>query len=132
MAEAWLRRGIDPDAPDDMHLVVAVDPNGSPGERAVVELATRAAEGDGALFVAPADGWVQRRLDGDTLTVELYRGGTDPERLVRVETTVDPLDYAETGPSTLVFAAARGATSDEVVAAIQAEVDWPIVYAPRP
>ena len=136
MAEAWLRRGIDLEAPEDMHLVVAVDPNGSAGERAVVELATRAYEGDGAFFVAPADGWVQRRRDGDTLTGELYayarRGAGDPERLLQVVTRVDPAEYAEAGPSTLVFAAARGATPDEVVAAIHADVDWPSVYAPLP
>ncbi|MBC6463286.1 hypothetical protein [Actinomadura sp. HBU206391] len=109
-------------------------------------------EGDRAFYVVQTDAWVERRLDGDTLTVDvvahsavLKRLGIEPAgfadrsrvdpyavRLLRVVSAVDPALYARVPETTIVFAAPSGGPADKVVAALNAEADWPVIYAPPP
>ncbi|WP_034092158.1 hypothetical protein [Streptacidiphilus albus] len=152
MADAWLCSGINPDAPEDVHLVVAVDPAGPVGERAVAGVAVWGAEVDGAVYILQTDAWVERALRGDRLTVDVMayprllsyadaeaadfpeRPLTDPDavRLLRVVTTVDPVAYGQAGEETVVLDVPAGSSAAEVVAAIQSGEDWPTIYAPAP
>ncbi|MCU1640349.1 MAG: hypothetical protein JWN03_624 [Nocardia sp.] len=152
MADAWLCTGIDPDALDDTFLVVAVDPDGPVGECAVAGLAVWGSEAGQAVCVLQTDGWVERTLDGDQLTVDLVayprlfshipaevaefpdRSEVDPDavRLLRAVVTVDPAAYELTSEATVVFEAPAGTSAAEVVATIQAREDWPVIYAPAP
>ena len=53
-------------------------------------------------------------------------------RLLRVVTRVDPVEAARAPEAKIVFAAAADSSVDQVVAAIHAETDWPVIYAPAP
>jgi hypothetical protein len=147
-ADTWLRTGVDPQAPDAPLLVVVIDPAAGPGERAVRNLLDHGYEGDGAFYLLPTDAWVERQLDGTTLTVRIVAptdqldeldiedaGFAEPEPgdtvLLERVTTVDPALYARTGPGTMVFASRRGTSPAEVVAAIHAADDWPLILGPR-
>ncbi|MFL6073347.1 MAG: hypothetical protein ACJ73S_08140 [Mycobacteriales bacterium] len=130
MAEAWLCSGVDPDAPEDVLLVVVVDPEGEPGERAVARLGLSAYEGETAFHLAPADGWAERRLDGDTLTVDVIGAGA--VRLLRVAGTVDPAEYARAGPATVVWEAPAGTPAEQVIAGLRDQADLPLILAPGP
>lgn len=152
MAEVRLRTGVDPDAPEEPVVVVAVDPLGPPGDRAVVRLGETCHEGDGVWYLARADGWAERRLDGTRLTVDVVchrsvlarlevelddfdeRSEVDPEavRLLRLSTEVDPAEYARAPVATVVVAASGGGTVDEAVRVIVSGLEWPTVYGPPP
>jgi hypothetical protein len=130
MAEAWLCSGVDPDTPDGVVLVVVVDPEGDQGERAVSRLGLSAYEGDTAFHLARTDGWAERRLDGDTLTVDVVDGGA--ARLLRVTATVDPAEYARAAEVTVVWEAPSGTPAEQVIAALRDQADLPLVLAPGP
>jgi hypothetical protein len=151
VADAWLRAGVDPDLPDEVMLIVVVDPAGTAGERAVSSLGMSAYEGDGAFYLARTDGWVERRLDNRTLTVDVVaypvvldddielaefteRSAVDPAalRLLRVTATVDPVLYRSAVAGTVIWKAPAGSSVDQVLAAIQDQSDWPLLCAPPP
>jgi hypothetical protein len=152
VAQVWLRSGVDPDAPDEVVLMVVVDPAGTPGERAVARLADYGYEGDGALYLVRTDGWVERRLDGRTLVIDVVaypallegadlagagfpeRSQVDPQavRLLRLTTVVDPVEYAHAPEATAVLSAPAGSTPDGILAAVRAGDAWPVIYGPPP
>lgn len=114
MARLYVRNGINPDDPDAPVVALLVDPDGTPGERAVAKLSWYGHEGDGAFFLLPTDGWAEHALDGNRLTVAvaaypftLEQIGADPaafpERspgvpeaalVLHAEAAVDPVLYA--------------------------------------
>jgi hypothetical protein len=130
MAEAWLCSGVDPDTPDGVVLVVVVDPEGDHGERAVSRLGLSAYEGDTGFHLARTDGWAERRLDGDRLTVDVVDG--EAARLLRVTATVDPAEYARAAEVTVVWEAPSGTPAEQVIAALRDQADLPLVLAPGP
>ncbi|MFF2354734.1 hypothetical protein ACFVVL_33845 [Kitasatospora sp. NPDC058115] len=149
MARLHVRSGVNPDDPDAPVVVLIVDPDGPPGERAVAELGSYGYEGDGAFFLLPTDGWAEHTLDGGRLTVEvavypftLQQIGADPEAfperssaepeavvVLRADASVDPELWARADDATAVFTAGAGLAPDEVPAGEDA---WPLVLAPPP
>lgn len=71
MAEALLCDGLDPDYPDAMTLVVVVSEVADHHERAAARLASYGYEGENCLYLVQTDGWAERRLDGELLTVDI-------------------------------------------------------------
>ncbi|MFE6870772.1 hypothetical protein ACFVFS_29975 [Kitasatospora sp. NPDC057692] len=149
MARLHVRSGINPDDPDAPVVALLVDPDGPPGERAVARLGRYGYEGDGAFHLLATDGWAERSLDGDRLTVAVAahpftlrqidadpeafpeRSATAPEAalVLRADAVVDPGLYARADTATVVFSAGPELTLDDVLAGDDA---WPVVLAPAP
>ncbi|MCP2098198.1 hypothetical protein LV78_006189 [Actinosynnema pretiosum] len=145
--ELLLRNGINPEDPDAPVLLVIIDPERSPGERAVCLLGNHGYERDNALYLVPTDGWAERALDGGSLVVDLVAyplvlGGYDLDlglftepaaqdadavRLLRVTGEVDATELPE---ATVVVAVSEGATVDDVVEELRSGELWPVVLAP--
>jgi len=139
-----------PDHPDArFQVVVVIDPAASVEERALAYLGSSAYEGDDAWYVLQTDAWVERRLDGDCLTLDVlayppcldgFEGQMDPVvsqssidpdaiRLLRVVGQVDPDAYSQAAPETLVM---MGASATDALAALANGEDEPLVFAPPP
>ncbi|MGC5360735.1 hypothetical protein ACPXCE_03465 [Streptomyces sp. DT24] len=149
MARISVRPGVNPDEPDVPVVVLLVDPDGPPGERAVARLGGHCYEGDGVLFLARTDGWAEHTLDADRLVVDvvvhpyaLERIGVDVSAfpghsavdreaasVLRVKGPVDPGTYARAAPGTVVFTARPDRTLDD---ALTDDDDWPMLLAPPP
>ncbi|WP_326769367.1 hypothetical protein OG978_36720 [Streptomyces sp. NBC_01591] len=149
MARLHIRSGVNPDEPDVPVVTLRVDPEGSPGERAVARLGDHCYEGDGVLFLSQTDGWAEHTLDGHRLTVDiavfpsaLGRTGADPEAfpdrstadpeavlILRAETEVEPELYARAVPATAVFTGTPDRALDDTLAA---DDGWPVLLGPRP
>ncbi|MGW7097337.1 hypothetical protein [Streptomyces sp. NPDC054874] len=74
MAEAVLCDGLDPDDPDDpdaVTVVVVVSDVADHHERAAARLGSYGYEGENCLYLVQTDGWAERRLDGELLTVDI-------------------------------------------------------------
>ncbi|MFC8431999.1 hypothetical protein [Streptomyces sp. NPDC057253] len=159
MAQVWLRDGLDPDAPEAVVVAVVVDPAGPPEERAVAELFSCAYEGEDSFLLVRTDGWAERRLREDVLTVEivvnaavLHRlgahaagspapaagssappaGAPDTVRLLRASTRVDPSRYDQALAVTVVLTAPAGAPDERIVAELRSRESWPLILAPPP
>ncbi|MFI1094073.1 hypothetical protein [Streptomyces sp. NPDC020917] len=149
MARLYVRSGIDPDAPETAFAILVVDPEGTPGERAVAELGGCCYEGDGALYLVRTDGWAEQSLEAGRLTVgvavhpaALRHAGVDPAGFPD-RSSVDPqavlvlaahtLTEAALAPQpaapTAVFTASPGTPVDDLLAS---EDDWPMLLAPPP
>jgi len=139
-----------PNHPDArFQVVVVIDPAVSVEERALAYLGSSAHEGDAAWYVLQTDAWVERRLDGDCLTLDVLayapcldgfegqmdpvvsRSSIDPDaiRLLRVVGQVDPDAYSQAAPETLVM---MGTSAAEALAALANGDDEPLVFAPPP
>ena len=139
-----------PDHPDArFQVVVIVDPAASVEEGALAYLGSSAYEGDDAWYVSQTDAWVERRVDGNCLTLDFLayppcldgfegqmdhvvsRSSIDPEliRLLRVVGQVSPDAYSQAAPETLVM---MGASATEALAALASGEDDPLVFAPPP
>ncbi|GAB2898654.1 hypothetical protein [Streptomyces mayteni] len=149
MSRLIVRTGADPDEPRTPVVMLVVDPEGSPGERAVARLGGYGYEGDGAFYLPRTDGWAERALDGGRLVVDvavwpslLRRIGVDPAQfgrrsavdpeaalVLRAEAEVDPAAYAGAGAATAVFTAGAGRALDDGFPAVD---DWPLLLAPPP
>ncbi|MDJ0346472.1 hypothetical protein QMK19_33495 [Streptomyces sp. H10-C2] len=149
MARLHIRPGVKPDEPEVPVVVLIVDPDGLPGERAVYELFSYCYEGDGVFYLVGTDGWAEHTLDGDRLVVDIavYPGALgqvgvdagafpdhsalDPDAalVLHVEGVVDPELYARAAPATAVFAAGPDRLLDDVLAS---DHDWPMVLALGP
>ncbi|MBK3565386.1 hypothetical protein [Streptomyces sp. MBT62] len=149
MARLYVRSGIVPDDPDAAFPILVVDPDGTPGERAMARLGGHCYEGDGAFYLVRTDGWAERSVDSGRLAVgiavhpvPLRQAGTDPadfpERsaidpdavlIVEARTTVDPELRARLSEPTVVFTAGPDVTLDELLAD---DEEWPIMLAPPP
>ncbi|MEV0676450.1 hypothetical protein AB0I60_07990 [Actinosynnema sp. NPDC050436] len=149
MAQIQVRPGVNPDEPEVPVVVVLIDPEGPPGERAVNDLSSYCYEGDGVLYLAQTDGWAESALAGDRLTVDVVahptaleqvdvdpglfpgRSATDPAAVIvlRVETRVDPGVFARAEPGAAVFALGPDETLEDALADEEA---WPILIAPPP
>lgn len=148
-ARLYVRSGLDADAPDAAFVVLVVDPDGTPAERAVAALGSYCYEGDGAVHLVRTDGWAERSLGDGGLTVGV---AVRPEALRQVG--VDPLGFsgrstadpravlilsartadasalsAHLAEPTAVFVAGPGVPLDDLV---DAEDEWPMVLAPPP
>ncbi|WP_327711146.1 hypothetical protein OG912_23605 [Streptomyces sp. NBC_00464] len=158
MAELVLCTGLDPDEPDSVTLVVIVAEGveGVEGdaadEDAVARLGLFGYEGDGCLYFVQTDGWAERRLDGELLTVDivaypavlkgleaaadlfLERSAADPEalRLLRVSAQVSPGTYAQAADITAVLTAPAGMPAEQVLAEARSGGYWPLILAPQP
>ncbi|WP_262060123.1 hypothetical protein [Streptomyces sp. STR69] len=148
MARLYVRSGIAPDPPDAAFPVLVVDPDGTPGERAVARLGGHCYEGEGAFFLVRTDGWAERSLDAGRLVVGIAvhplplrqagadpaefpeRSGIDPDAvlLLSARTTVDPALCARLSEPTAVFIAGPDVTLDDLLA----DDEWPIILAPPP
>ncbi|XUL93747.1 hypothetical protein ACQ86D_49980 [Streptomyces galilaeus] len=149
MARLYVRSGIAPDAPDAAFPILVVDPNGTPGERALARLGGHCYEGEGAFYLVRTDGWAERSLDAGRLVVgiavhpvPLRQAGADPadfpERsaidpdavlIVSARTRVDPELCTRLSEPTAVFTAGPDVTLDELLADGE---EWPIMLAPPP
>ncbi|MER5983046.1 hypothetical protein [Streptomyces sp. NPDC001787] len=152
MAELVLCTGLDPDDPESVTLVVTAAEGRTPGEDAVARLGAYGYEGDGCLYFVRTDGWAERRLDGELLTVDIVaypavlkgleaeadrfpeRSAADPEalRLLRVSARVSPGTYARAADITAVLTAPAGTPAEEVVAEARSGGSRPLILAPRP
>jgi hypothetical protein len=152
MARLWLRGGMDPEAPEAVVVAVVVDPAGTAEERAVAALFSHAYEGDGTFLLVRTDGWAERRMDGDVLTVEIVvhravlealgidRAGfperplVRPEavRLLRVSAPVAGGRYEQALEVTAVLSAPAGATPEQIMADLHSGEAWPLILAPPP
>ncbi|MFD7748868.1 hypothetical protein ACFV2V_22700 [Streptomyces sp. NPDC059698] len=150
MAGILLCTGLDPDDPDAETVVVVVAEAPDHHERAAARLATCGYEGDGCFYLVQTDGWAERRLDGDLLTVDIVahpallrglevdrakftaRSSYAPHvlRLLRVEARVDPAAYARAPEETLLLTVPAGASAEEAVALVRSGEEWPLVLAP--
>ncbi|MFF4772686.1 hypothetical protein ACFY05_07485 [Microtetraspora fusca] len=63
--------GVNRDEPDVPVVMLVVDPDGTPGERAVARLGDYCYEGDGVFFLLQTDGWAEHALDDNRLVVEI-------------------------------------------------------------
>ncbi|MEU4120199.1 hypothetical protein AB0F71_37580 [Kitasatospora sp. NPDC028055] len=115
MARLYVRSDLDPSDREAHVAVLVVDPDGTPGERALDRLGAYCYEGDGAFFLLPTDGWAERTLDGDRLTVTI---AVYPYALEQVR--VDPADFP-----------LRSALDPDAAVVLSAEVDLPAEVAAR-
>ncbi|WP_019071784.1 hypothetical protein [Streptomyces hokutonensis] len=149
MARLYVRSGIAPDAPDAAFPILVVDPNGTPGERALARLGGHCYEGDGAFYLVRTDGWAEQSLDAGQLVVGIAvhpvplrhvgvdpaafpeRSAIDPDAVLIVEarTTADPGLCARLSEPTAVFTAGPDVTLDALLAD---DEEWPIMVAPPP
>lgn len=149
MARLYVRSGLDPDEPDVPVAVLVVDPEGTPGERAVARLDTYSHEVNGWACLLQTDGWVEHVRDGGQLAVAvaLYpgtllavrvdpadftdRSAVDPEAVVvlRAQTAAAPDASVRLSEGTAVFATSLDIPLDELIATYD---DWPMVLAPPP
>ncbi|MGW3108993.1 hypothetical protein [Streptomyces sp. NPDC001100] len=147
MARLYVRSGIAPDAPDAAFPILVVDPNGTPGERALARLGGHCYAGDGAFYLVRTDGWAERSLDAGRLVVGIAvrpvplrqagvdlagfpdRSGIDPDAvlLLSARTTVDPELCAHLSGATAVFTGGPDVTLDDLLAD---DEEWPIMLAP--
>ncbi|WP_406450112.1 hypothetical protein OG782_11990 [Streptomyces sp. NBC_00876] len=152
MAELVLCTGLDPDDPDAVTLVVTVAEGRAADEDAVAGLGRYGYEGDGCLYLVQTDGWAERRLDGETLTVDIVahpavlkgletaadlfpgRSAADPEalRLLRVSAQVSPAAYARATEITAVLTAPAGTPAEQIVAQARSGGNWPLILASQP
>ncbi|MFF2074826.1 hypothetical protein ACFVXG_08710 [Kitasatospora sp. NPDC058162] len=148
MARLYVRSDLDPSDRDAHVAVLVVDPDGTPGERALDRLGSYCYEGDGAFFLLPTDGWAERTLDGGRLTVSIavypyaleqvrvdpadfpVRSAVDPDAAVvltaEAAVPAPPVRFSE---ATAVFTGAPGTPLDALLAAGE---DWPMVLADGP
>ncbi|WP_091202856.1 hypothetical protein [Micromonospora narathiwatensis] len=149
MARLYVRPGVNPDDPHMPVAVLVVDPDGTPGERAVARLGGCCYEGDGVFYLVQTDGWAERSLAGGRLTVDIAvylavlrqvgvdpasfpgRSAVDPQAVVvlRGETAADPALSACLAEATAVLTAGPDVPLDELLAS---EDDWPMVVGPPP
>ena len=149
MARLYVRSGIAPDDPDAAFPILVVDPDGTPGERAMARLGGHCYEGEGAFYLVRTDGWAERSLDAGQLVVGVAvfpaplrqagvdpaefpeRSGIDPDAvlLLSARTTVDPALCARLSEPTAVFVGGPDVTLDELLAD---DEEWPIMLAPPP
>lgn len=152
MAEAALCEGLDPDYPDATTVVVVVSDVADHHERAAARLGSYGYEGENCLYLVQTDGWAERRLDGELLTVDIVahpallrglevdrerftaRSVGDPAvlRLLRVEARVDPGAYGRASELTLVLTVPAGTPAGQAVERVRTGEDWPLVLTPRP
>ncbi|WP_043665089.1 hypothetical protein [Streptomyces xylophagus] len=149
MARLYVRSGIDPDAPEAAFPILVVDPDGTPGERALARLGGHCYEGEGSFHLVRTDGWAERSLDSGRLVVRIAvhpvplqqagvglagfpeRSTIDPDAvlLLSARTTADPARCARLGEPTAVFTAGPDVTLDQLLAD---DEEWPIMLAPPP
>ncbi|MEV7355537.1 MULTISPECIES: hypothetical protein [unclassified Kitasatospora] len=149
MARLYVRPGPNPDEPDAPAAVLVVDPDGTPGERALDRLGSYCYEGDGVFYLVQTDGWFEPSLEGDRLAISvavypvaLEQVGVDPadfpdrstvdpraHLVLRAGTTVDPVLPAWFDEGLAVFTAGPGTPLEDLLAS---EDDWPIILAPPP
>ncbi|MGW2572882.1 hypothetical protein [Streptomyces sp. NPDC001537] len=143
---------MDPDAPEAVVVAVVTNPEGTPEERAVAELFSYACEGENCLMLVGTDGWAERHLQGDVLTVEIVvhravlealaidaagfeeRPLLEPDavRLLRVSTRVAGCHYEQALDVTAVLKAPAEVTPQQIVADLRSGQAWPLFLAPRP
>ncbi|MER7752660.1 hypothetical protein [Kitasatospora sp. NPDC097643] len=146
MARLYVRSGLDPDLPT---AVLVVDPDGTPGERAVVRLGAYCHEGSGAFYLLQTDGWAEHTRAGDRLTVAVAvypvglralrvdpadfpaRSAVDPRAalVLHVEAAVDPSLPAGLAEGTVVLVAADDTPLD---ALLGPGAEPPMLLAPPP
>ncbi|MFD7287139.1 hypothetical protein [Streptomyces sp. NPDC059863] len=149
MARLYVRPGIDPDEPDVPVVVLLVDPEGAPGERAVARLGDYCHEVNGWACLLRTDGWAEHARDGGQLVVDVAvypvalravgvdpadfpgRSAIDPEAVVvlRARTAAAPESSVRLAEGTTVFLAGPNVPLDELLATYD---DWPMVLAPPP
>ncbi|MGW6289592.1 hypothetical protein [Streptomyces sp. NPDC055107] len=152
MAEVVLCEGLDPDYPDATTVVVVVSDVAGHHERAAARLGSYGYEGENCLYLVQTDGWAERRLNGELLTVDIVahpallrglevdrerftaRSVGDPAvlRLLRVEARVDPEAYGRASELTLVLTVPAGTPAGQAVERVRTGEDWPLVLTPRP
>lgn len=149
MARLHVRTGIDPDEPDVPAAVLIVDPEGGPGERALVRLGDYCHEANGWAYLLRTDGWAEHARDGGGLTVGVTvqpaalravgvdpagfpgRSAVDPEAVVilRVRTADAPEPPLPLSEGTAVYVAGPDVAPDELLADYDG---WPMVLMPPP
>lgn len=149
MARLYVRSGLAPDDPDAAFPILVVDPDGTPGERALTRLGGHCYEGEGAFYLVRTDGWAERSLDSGSLVVgiaihpvPLQQAGVDPADflgrsaidphavlLLSARTTADPALGTRLGEPTAVYTAGPDITLDQLLAD---DEEWPIMLAPPP
>ncbi|MCH0539991.1 hypothetical protein I3F58_10520 [Streptomyces sp. MUM 203J] len=148
--EVWVRSGMDPDDPEAVVVAVVMDPKGSPEERAVLELGNRAHEMEDCFGLLQTDGWAERRLDGEVLTVDIVaypfegleidagayfeRSLVDQEavRLLRVSSHVARPQYERALDLTAVVMAPAGTSDKQIAAGLQSGELWPLILDTPP
>ncbi|MFE6049294.1 hypothetical protein ACFQ6N_00885 [Kitasatospora sp. NPDC056446] len=148
MTRLYVRPGLDPDEPDVPVAVLVVDPEGTPGERAVARLDIYCHEMDGWTGLLQTDGWAEHIRDGGRLEVAVAvypgtllavrvdpagfteRSAVDPEAVVllRARTAAAPDASVRLSEGTAVFATGPDVPLDELIATRV----WPMVLAPPP
>jgi hypothetical protein len=143
MAEVALRTGLDPNDPERVVLAVAVDPDGSVGERAVAVMGDYCFpdEEAGVGHILATDAFVECRLDSGVVTVDflLYPSPARsderineadfPERstheplAIRVLRVTGTTTRDELPDETLVYLTPLDALTEE---------DEPLIFAPAP
>ncbi|MPY51901.1 hypothetical protein [Streptomyces acidicola] len=149
MARLYVRSGLDPDEPDVPVAVLLVDPEGTPGERAVARLGDYCHEVNGWACLLRTDGWAEQARDGGQLVVDVAvypsallavgvdpadftgRSVVDPEAVVilRAQTAAAPEASVRLSEGTVVFTTGLDIPLDELLATYD---DWPMVLAPPP
>ncbi|MFE6051380.1 hypothetical protein ACFQ6N_11515 [Kitasatospora sp. NPDC056446] len=153
MARLYVRYGLDPDEPDTPVAVVVVDPDGTPGERALERLGGTCYEGDGVFCLVGTDGWAEQSVEDGRLTVGIavypavlagsevdpgdfpLRSAVDPGAVLvlsvttALDPTVDPARYGRLSEGTAVFTASPDTPLDDVLGP---DGDWPMLLAGPP
>ncbi|GAA3010817.1 hypothetical protein GCM10020229_23050 [Kitasatospora albolonga] len=149
MARLHIRHGLDPDEPELPVAVLVVDPERTPGERAVAQLGTHCHEVHGWACLSQTDGWVEHARDGGELTIAVAvypatllavgadpadftdRSTVDPDAVIvlRAQTSAAPDASVQLAEGTAVFTGSPDAPLDELIATYD---DWPMVLAPPP
>jgi hypothetical protein len=101
-----------------------------------------------ALDIVETDAWVERQLDGSTLTISIatypriieetgINISTFPEQskrdpnaniVLRVTADVNPIDYAKAGEATFHWWATDGTPLEQIKQEIADEINWPMVF----
>jgi hypothetical protein len=115
---AWIRDRVNPDAPDETHIVIGVDcsERGEIGERVVSQLLSSAMEGDeGVFYLLPHDLCYEVTRSGGVVTVGLLTQSLDDADDAPDDDDDAPIEWVTVLSATIPFPEDAGIPEPPIV-----------------
>ncbi|QFZ19807.1 hypothetical protein [Saccharothrix syringae] len=101
MPEVVLRTGLHPTHPEALALAVVIDPQGSPGERAVALVGDYCYvdEEDGVAYILQTDAWAEGRVEDGVLVVDILVYPPVPEgHSAKIAELINEINFPDRSP----------------------------------